>query len=71
MNEIVDKMEIVDRNIIENLDLWHNVSIISELNNNKILVSYNGLIDGSILELYNNNISLSSLNKTMKSNKKK
>ena len=53
MNEILDKMEIVDKEkAIEVLDLTHNVSIISELSNNKYLVKYSSEIDWTIKELY-------------------
>jgi hypothetical protein len=58
MNEIEEKMEIVEKEIIENLDKYKNVSIISELDNNKYLVKYNSDIGENIRLLYSNDSSL-------------
>jgi len=49
MNEILDKMEIVDKETaFDFLDFTHNVTIISELSNNKYLVKYSTEIDWSL-----------------------
>lgn len=71
MNETLDKLEIVDKKKLENLDLTNNVSIISELCNNKYLIKYSGKIDESIKDLYSNKILLSNLNKKIKNGKEK
>lgn len=69
MNELTDKMEIVDKSVIKNLDLSNNISIISELNNNKYLIKYSGVIDDRVKGLYSNDIL--TLNKIVKNNKEK
>jgi hypothetical protein len=67
--ETGDTLEIVDKETLEKLDRNTYVSIIAELNNNNYLVKYSGLIDESITDLYNNNISLFNLNRISGNNK--
>lgn len=71
INEITDKMEIVDRDLIENLDKSYNISILSELENNKYLIKYSDLIDENIKKLYSDTITLSDLGKMKKDEIKK
>ena len=69
MNEITDRMEIVDKETVEYLDNTYNASVISELSNNKYLVKYNNEIDSDLKDLYS--VDLIDLNKKNKSNKTK
>jgi hypothetical protein len=66
MNEIIEKMEIVDKEKKESLDVSHNVSIVSELTENKYLVKYNGKISEVIKDLYVKNIPDLNLSKKTK-----
>lgn len=64
MNEITDRMEIVDKETVKGMDISNNVSIISELSNNKYLIKYNSEIDSDLKDLYSANISdLNKINK--------
>ena len=52
MNEITEQLVIVNKESMELLDKTHNVSVISELSNNKYLVKYNGELDSELTALY-------------------
>jgi hypothetical protein len=69
MNEVVEKMGIVDKETVESLDKTHNVSIMSELANNRYLVKYSNEINESLKNLYTKDPSILSLNKTLKKTK--
>lgn len=71
MNEIDEKMEIVDKELMEKLDKSYNVSIVSELDNNKYLVKYSNQIDDSIKKMYSDFTSLSDFSGIKKDEVKK
>lgn len=71
MNEITDKLEIVNKESMELLDKTHNVSVISELSNNKYLVKYNGELDPELIALYSHEISKLNKNNQLKGDKAK
>ena len=52
INETENVMKIVDKKEAENLNKNSNVSILSELNNNKFLVSYKGKINNNLRKLF-------------------
>lgn len=52
INEIHNVMLIVDKTEAENFDKNINVTVISELNNNKYLIRYNGKFTDNIRKLY-------------------
>jgi DNA polymerase type B, organellar and viral len=63
MKEIEDRMEIVDKNEAEFLDKNTNVSIISELGNDRYLIKYSGKINDNIRSLYSKDPLISNKNK--------
>ena len=63
MSEITEQLEIVNKESMELLDKTYNVSVISELSNNKYLEKYNGELDPELIALYSHEIS--ELNKNL------
>jgi hypothetical protein len=64
MKDIDNVMRIVDKKEAENLDKTSNVSILSEIADNKYLVKYSGKISDSVTQLYSKKINSSSEIKT-------
>jgi hypothetical protein len=63
MKEIESVMEIISKKDIESLDKNTNISVLSELDNNKYLVKYSGQINDGIRKLYSKNPLLTGKNK--------
>ena len=71
MSEKTEQLVIVNKESMELLDITFNVSIISELRNNKYLVKYNGELEPELIALYSNEISELNKNKKLKGDKAK
>jgi hypothetical protein len=71
MKEINNRLEIVNKESLENLDKNTFVSVISELSNNKYLVKHSGIIDDNVRKLYVNNVVPFGLNKSYQNSKEK
>ena len=65
MKDITNTMKIVDKKEAENLDRTANVSVFSELTENKYLVKFSGKLSESILYLLSNTLESDKKNKTI------